>query len=493
MVLKADRYGGSRGGLHGGSGRACTLGDLGAKGIGRTPLVSKGVDWDHSTGLMFLDQALREAAYSEVAFWELRGLVVPVVAVIATGAYAARKRDQPLEPCGIVVRESFVRPAHLERSIFFGTSGFEGSDQAVDELRVNKSVRAFEHHIKNNAVVSGSGHKVDATTILEGLSNDLILGAAYSLASRLWFGKYSTDNITISGAFADLGGVVDWPFWSQLVGQSNELSNDYQSQIQVGLESLGWYINRHSQDFKQDAFTGIEISVENKLKSAVIGLFREQSIQFTDADTADTLSKELFLYLQKASIFGTTSVFSVDDSSFSIERFYSNSLSLFGESSAICKILRAEKENASTSRGNFTFSRFMARRSFLDLTKIRPLFRELAKKVTDTKPLGEKQRLANSAIERVVDASLRTARLLHSDFMENQIHYRFGGLFIGAVDSEGAPGVGQSGGNVPRFKHSLVPVKDRSVLFKGRVFDLDEFVIHDLPAEISNVRLIQSP
>jgi hypothetical protein len=67
-ILHADRYGSSTGRTpHGGSGRVATIGAFQAKGIGMTPLVGPGGDQGHSNGCCSIEEAIREAIYSEVA------------------------------------------------------------------------------------------------------------------------------------------------------------------------------------------------------------------------------------------------------------------------------------------------------------------------------------------------------------------------------------------------------------------------------------------
>lgn len=201
-TLYADRYGAPSGSISGGSGRVGTLGAFNAKGIGRTPLVALQADWHHSHGCMFLEEAIREAVLSEVCALTFPYGTVPTIAVIDTGArlrwrdgtYGARR--------AIIVRPAFLRIAHLMRTIFFGTSGYPGSDQVADAAYVRDMWR-----------------RTPTASLQKAFST---VGAQYGFgnALRLWPGPFFVSNFTLDGALVDFGSFRALPNWFRAKGES---------------------------------------------------------------------------------------------------------------------------------------------------------------------------------------------------------------------------------------------------------------------------------
>lgn len=113
-----DLYGSSGTTRFGGSGRAGIVNGMQVKGIGPTELVAESADWHHSHGGMFLEEALREAIFSELAHREFPLGAVRTVAVIETGdgivdRHGVRHRG------ALLVRPFVARACHLERALGF--------------------------------------------------------------------------------------------------------------------------------------------------------------------------------------------------------------------------------------------------------------------------------------------------------------------------------------------------------------------------------------
>lgn len=230
--MAADRYGGTGGAIHGGSGRCGHVGQFNAKGIGQTPLVSPYADMYHVNGKMSLAEALREAANAEVANFELPYGAVRVVAIIDTGESFTIGDDPTLHRGAIVVRPNFVRPAHYERSIFFGDSGYSGSQQFADALRVKDAVRA----------------NLAAPDVFPSLSEMFLrfsrqIGAAR--AHRLWQGQFLSSNLSIDGALADFGSFRSVSNWRATVGLAGERFGAEMSQLRNALLSLAFYFIKY--------------------------------------------------------------------------------------------------------------------------------------------------------------------------------------------------------------------------------------------------------
>jgi hypothetical protein len=230
--MAADRYGGTGGAIHGGSGRCGNVGQFNAKGIGQTPLVSLNADIHHVNGRMSLAEALRETVNAEVANFELPYGSVPVVAIIDTGETFTIGDDPTMNRGAIVVRPNYVRPAHYERSIFFGDSGHSGSQQFLDALRVKDAVRA----------------NLAAPDVFPSLSEMFMrfshqIGAAR--ANRLWQGQFLSSNLSIDGALADFGSFRSVPNWRATVGLAGERFGAEMTQLRKALLSLAFYFVKY--------------------------------------------------------------------------------------------------------------------------------------------------------------------------------------------------------------------------------------------------------
>ncbi|HWU78853.1 MAG TPA: hypothetical protein VN158_02170, partial [Caulobacter sp.] len=195
-TVRADRYGGTGGATHGGSGRCAVVGAFNAKGVGRTPLVPEGVDWTHAHGLLSLDEAVREAISAEIAHAELPYGAVPVIAILDGGGEYWTPEGQSHRRA-ILVRPNFVRPAYAERSIFFGTSGKLGSDQQIDAERVRDVVRGLTGPRPARLAANLSFDR------LEEMFGRFAFQLGYGRAHRLWQGRFLTSNLSIDGALAD--------------------------------------------------------------------------------------------------------------------------------------------------------------------------------------------------------------------------------------------------------------------------------------------------
>jgi hypothetical protein len=233
-TFHADRYGGSGGAAHGGSGR-CGISNLfNAKGIGCTPLVPNNVDWDHAHGFMWMDEALREAVSGEIAAAELPLGAVPVIAIIDTGIEFKKEGSAPRRRA-IVVRPNFLRPAHFERSIHFGDSGTADSQQYLDAMRVRQMFGALKEGSPALAV--------------EVSLREMFLRFARQVgamrAMRLWQGRFLSANLSVDGALVDFGsfrGVANWRCAYGLVG---EIFGQEILGMRTAIESLRYYFQKH--------------------------------------------------------------------------------------------------------------------------------------------------------------------------------------------------------------------------------------------------------
>jgi hypothetical protein len=208
LTFHADRYGATGGSTQGGSGRVGACGPLNVKGIGRTPLVSPVADWQHSHGSMWLEEAIREALFTEIVDAEFPHGAVPVVAIIATGII------QPLEDGdtgerALVVRPNFLRAASLQRTIFFGSAGIQGSDQVRDSERVRHMWERLWQPQFRTLWERGA-----CETLEEAF---LRLGEQYGFghAVRLWPGPVFSSNVSLDGRLVDFGSMRAMSGWGR--------------------------------------------------------------------------------------------------------------------------------------------------------------------------------------------------------------------------------------------------------------------------------------
>lgn len=227
-TMWADRYGDTWGSPHGGSGRCGMLDDgLNAKGIGRTPLVGRGVDWYHAHGFMWLEEALREAVASEVVARTFPYGAVPVLAVIDTGDRIHWGDGALGERRAVVVRPSVWRIGHLQRSVLFGTAGKPESDQYRDEQRVLAVIEAI-----------CGGDRERLSERLSRTARRLSVQLGFAAASRLWPGPVHGSNLTLDGGILDFGSFRSVPDWR------NHRATDKEPGSRDDLAQLGMILDR---------------------------------------------------------------------------------------------------------------------------------------------------------------------------------------------------------------------------------------------------------
>ena len=207
VTFWAERYGATGGSTQGGGGRVGMKGAISVKGIGRTPLVSAVVDWQHSHGALWLEEAVREAVFAEIVAREFPHGAVPVLAVIATGIERPLEDGVETGERALVLRPNFLRIASLQRTIFFGTSGHRGADQYRDAVRTAdlwERLWTPEHEEVRRQV---------ACPTLE--ETFLHVGEQYGFGHclRLWPGPIFSSNLSLDGRLLDFGSMRALPSW----------------------------------------------------------------------------------------------------------------------------------------------------------------------------------------------------------------------------------------------------------------------------------------
>lgn len=228
-TLHADRYGATGRSPHGGSGRVATIGAFQAKGIGVTPLVGAGGDPGHSHGCCSIEEAIREAIYSEVAAAEFPHGALPVVAILATDLVF---HDPGPTKRAIVIRPSVLRIAHAERAPLFleSVTGYRNS-QLDDASRTRDVIQRW---IERSVIE------------LPELVSRIAEQVAFGQVHRLFSGGYFSSNLTVNGAIMDYGGMRALPNWVNARNLDGVMGfGDEMKIVDKVIESLAFYFTKY--------------------------------------------------------------------------------------------------------------------------------------------------------------------------------------------------------------------------------------------------------
>jgi len=217
--IYADRYGGTKIGAHGGSGRCGIIDGFQIKGVGVTPLVGEeyqvaGVMGRpqrdrppfhrfHSDGAVTLEEAIREAIYAEVACMEMPHGAMPIVAILGTGT-----RMPWGEPRAILVRPNFFRAAYVERAVRYRPQQSGREVHAADAKRVQEIVAVLDDR------QSREGFGLDIDSLAEYVSR-VSAQMAFAHVHRLSFGPYLSNNLTLNGEVLDFGAARTVENWKR--------------------------------------------------------------------------------------------------------------------------------------------------------------------------------------------------------------------------------------------------------------------------------------
>ncbi len=235
-LLRAEMYGATNGSIHGGGGRAGGTCGFHAKGIGRTPLAAGNTDFHHSHGSLWLYEAVREIVASEIAAAELPHGAVPIIALLDAHEDVDVHGSSELARRSIVVRPDFVRPAHFERSIFFGTSGTVDSDQVRDVARLRDTVLEA-----GGGTGRFAGTEFSYDRMFRAIADQIGAGRA----RRIWQGQFTSSNVAINGAWADFGGFCSMPDWHRAERAHGERFGAEEPGIVNTMKSVAFYLKKH--------------------------------------------------------------------------------------------------------------------------------------------------------------------------------------------------------------------------------------------------------
>lgn len=298
-LAHADRYGSTSGmSPHGGSGRVVTLGRFQVKGAGATPLVSARAPADYSSGMMSLEEGLREAIYSELVAQEFPGGAVPVIALIDTGLMCPDFEHEGGElPRGLLVRPAVFRAAHIERApLFLHARQPDAVNQRADAARCRVVVARWRNE-----------HQGDGTAALAAHFRTVAAQMAYAQVHRMSFGGYFTSNVTLDGTLLDFGNMHVFDSWneSRVLVNAPGLGQE-QAMVRKAIFSLAQFMTRFDPsrppvDVRTivEAFDGAyHTSFDHHLK-ALFGGHKGGGIPALLADDIATIIRQAFRVQQR--------------------------------------------------------------------------------------------------------------------------------------------------------------------------------------------------
>lgn len=291
VEMRADRYGAPVGAPTGGSGRCGYIGDWNAKGIGRTPLVggSGAVDWYHSHGCMWIEEAVREAILAEIASSEYPHGAVPILAIIDPFLRVhGPKPEHTGERRAIVLRPNFVRIAHLERSVRFGTSGSEDSDQVKDAARTRDVIEAIERHFRGSIDL-----KLTVSSLDEAFRR-LAQQAGFGWAHRFFAGAFFSSNVTLNGELVDFGNFRAMSDWRQCPRAGNAYGPEL-TMLAHSIKSVRFYAKKYAQTER------LSVTVDDLRQLAKQEFVSECAACFGSSELVDALSPLFLDWLEKDS------------------------------------------------------------------------------------------------------------------------------------------------------------------------------------------------
>lgn len=354
----ADRYGGERIGVHGGSGRGVIINGFHVKGVGRTGLLGLDSNPMHTSGGAYLEEAVREAIFSEICAMEYPARAVPIVAIIDTGqnvvwdTSAGPKRESKV----LIVRPCVLRPAHLERAVLYvSRDRWCGAD---DASRVAARVSALYDLMGTKAVAQA------LTTWASSWAEQM----AYGFVHRLPHAGHSTSNLTMSGALLDFGACTAVPSWARfllMMQDGQRFGPDFSEVIQA-LRSLiaNIYFSTDvvamSREEIAQASERVRHAFERRFILEVLkvsGLCDEDALALLDGDGHETLfrlAREAFVDPQRE-LFNLTKVPPVPRRGFDFASLHTPScpVSLKGLQERVINRLGSDSIEAARARAAF--------------------------------------------------------------------------------------------------------------------------------------------
>ncbi|WP_159670825.1 hypothetical protein [Andreprevotia sp. IGB-42] len=276
----AERYGDFGEQCNGGGVRCGLNGNFQSKGIGRSLLAGRQMDFWHTHGGATVEEGIREAIWSEVFNQELPFGAVRVLAVIATGKPTAydygllRKEGQVDPPGGLMIRQANLRPAHYQRAPFYKPLKELGADFVHDAVRTEKAMLMLDKALALPGVESFDAVIAALKTTAEKFARQV----AYSKLLRLAHGSLTQGNIDFSGKYIDFGTTTALSGYGNPIVSRGFPSIWHDAQQLVGnLTSLAFYANKYLNPDLATEFPAISFDIEQHY----YGIYQKEIVQAT--------------------------------------------------------------------------------------------------------------------------------------------------------------------------------------------------------------------
>jgi hypothetical protein len=249
-VFLADRYGSRYEACNGGSARCGMNGQFQVKGIGRNPLVSENIDYNHSHGKLCLAEAVNEAIWGEICHQHLPYGAVRTLAIIKTNILIKTNYglgEDVLQPCALAIRQPAVRPAHFERATFFWPQAAHIHLRDHDYIRVQESIenmkRAFVIDAEDREIVLENDTFLCLLSFVKRIARQI----GTSRVKGIPHGSLTSSNISIDGRFLDFGTISSVPDFSNyiLAGGQGGVWDDHLL-IAEWIRHLYFFVNKYN-------------------------------------------------------------------------------------------------------------------------------------------------------------------------------------------------------------------------------------------------------
>lgn len=284
-VFFADHYGDIGMVAHGGSGRAGTLGRIQVKGIGITPLVANNANWVHAHGCAWMEEAIREALYSELVDAEFPAGSLPIIAIIDTGLHAEMPKGHLGERRALILRDTEMRVAHLLRAAFFRPGEHCNYAQADDVGRVADAIAFYGGNFVRPS--DGVSH-LSPSTLLHSVAESIAVSEMF----RLTTGGINPSSVTLSGRLLDFGSARALPDWrrAELYVNSQRFGTDSGAWAR-NISHIAYLLTKHGYPADANELRSLfDRSYSAAMKKYCLAYFGLASVNVKEEHAADLVA-----------------------------------------------------------------------------------------------------------------------------------------------------------------------------------------------------------
>lgn len=381
-VAFAESYGGRLIGKNGGGGRVGIVNGLQLKGIGKTPLVGKNTDIQHSYGALILDQALTETLYSYLMEYILPFGCTKIYGIISTGVKIQFNNENMNRWRGnantaLLLREACLRPAH-----FLPAEFFEPKQNYTNLIDDKQRVRCLFKEVA--AMKRGN-------VLFEQMIFKFLYRSAAQFASarlnRFTHGTLSPSNISMDGRWLDLMSTSNLPTGRNYKTGPNSPAflSEHLIPLEITMELVYLYNKYNKKNVSELQFSDYYDQQWENQKIFQLAKFLGinnivWSKSFSEFNDLKILSNEIYRIISKPSkvIFGWPELQRSVAKSYEFyppenDFFWKKICELFFHKDSISfsffdKLMKLEFENDQTYDGHISYSSFRIKK-FIEISK----------------------------------------------------------------------------------------------------------------------------